>query len=554
VGGPPQIAEKPEIQAYEEYNMIAWLAESAPECLLAKTRLNAIQQEHPEFMRGEHPDMDAWIGPATFAGWESPRAIDELLSKTPEEQLDFLISYEPKNAFDEPSRRGLIQQITAAVARDFTWGMRLARALAEKELWNSDIWGGIVEGWRTSVTKDEWQGVLQFLSDHDQMIGTSLYSVAHLLDDGIEKPDRIIPDAFLNEALSIAKKAWKHAATAQGAERESPKDWLFVALNDPAGTITMFFLRVLSKVRKESKEWKGIPDEYQQIFASIISDDAYPAQLGRVMLASQILFLFSSDETWTAEHIVPLFKWSRNPRRALRAWHGYLGWGQWTDSLLQHMMANYEETFPVLHSDFGDFSDRLCSHLASIAVLSSIDPLQHGWLNRFLLNVKAEEREMWASSVATVLRGTKENSKAALWSRWIHGYWQNRIQGIPTLLSASESGIMARWLVHLEPVFPKAVEVAISSPVPSLKHEHIFYELANSSLPKTYPLPTSKLLLFLLRGHADPFWACDYVATVIDAILTTTPTDKAVLLLVCDELARLGCGNAATLKARVQAI
>lgn len=122
------------------------------------------------------------------------------------------------------------------------------------------------------------------------------------------------------------------------------------------------------------------------------------------------------------------------------------------------MMPNYEETFPVLHAEFGEFRERLCSHLAGIAVLSSVDPLEQGWINRFLTTVEPEEREMWASSVNTVLKSTTEASKTEVWNHWIAKYWRNRIQGIPIPLSADEVGRMAIWVVYLEPVFAEAVD------------------------------------------------------------------------------------------------
>jgi hypothetical protein len=550
--GGPDVADNPKSQAYEEYNLISWLAKNAPECPLTQSRLAAAREEHPEFAPREHPDMDGWIGPVT-TGWRSPVGFQEILSKTPEDQLGFIVDFEPKDSFREPSRQGLLQELTAAIARDFEWGMRLARALSAEQQWKADVWIAIVEGWRTSVTGSQWPAILDFLLGHERILGPTMHSVAGLLDDGVEKPDRVIPDDSVVKAVALARKTWDACVQDEHGKHGEAKDWLFVALNHAAGTLVLFFLRILSKTRRAvGPEWNGLPLEYQEIFTSVVAGNTYAAELGRVMLASQVLFLFGLDDKWTVENIVPLFKWSSDSKRALQAWHGYLGWGQWSNALLVHMIANYEETFLVLHAEFGESRDKLCGHLAGIAVLSSIDPLEHGWLNHFLASVHSEEREMWASSVAMVLQGATEASKEAVWNRWMRKYWQNRIQGVPVPLSAEEAGKMTRWAIHLEPVFPEAVDVSCASPPPELKFNHIYYELARSPVPNQHPTAASKFVLYLLRNQTGQFWGCDDVETIVKNILSTKPLDKADLLLICDQLARLGCGNGASLRSIIQ--
>jgi hypothetical protein len=494
--------------------------------------------------------MDVWFGAATYSISNTPQGYEELLSKNPEEQLDFIIGFEPKDFFRE-SRQGLLQQLSAAVARDFGWGMRFATAMAGRQLWKSDVWNAILEGWRNSVTADHWKEILRFLLGHEKVLEATIYNVANLLDDGAEKPDRAFPDDCVVDAVALGEKAWEACVRSPG-QKDEAKDWLFVALNRPAGTLTLFFLRMLSKARKNAADWKELPPAYRKTFGSIVSGTTCAAELGRVMLASQVLFVFGADNAWTVENIVPLFKWSSDHRRALQAWHGYLGWGQWNDALLTSMMPNFEETFPVLHSEFGEFREKLCSHLAGIAVFSSIDPLEQGWLNRFLTTVQEEEREMWASSVAVVLKGTTEASKTAVWNRWIGKYWRNRIEGIPVPLSADEVGRMVSWVVHLEPVFPEAVDAFCASPTAKLERDYIYYDLAQSDIGKRHPSSASRLLLRLLRSQTGQLWGCDSVETIIKNILSAAPAEKEDLLLACDELARLGCGNAADLRRTIQ--
>src|SRR5205085_4502302 len=103
--------------------------------------------------------------------------------------------------------------------------------------------------------------------------------------------------------------------------KQESEDWLFVAINHPAGALISFFLKALSKTRRQTEsDLTGIPSEYKKIFSSVVNGNTYAAEVGRVVLASQLLFLFSADEKWAVENIVPLLRWSYCPRRALQAW------------------------------------------------------------------------------------------------------------------------------------------------------------------------------------------------------------------------------------------
>jgi len=143
-------------------------------------------------------------------------------------------------------------------------------------------------------------------------------------------------------------------------------------------------------------------------------------------------------------------------------------------------MPRFEEAFPRLHSGFGkEQRKRFCEYLAGIACHSSINPIQDGWLNRFLLSVTEEESVMWASYVRQMLKGMKEPAVESAWNNWIGIYWQNRIEGIPVPLVASEASEMVEWTPYLKASFPDAAEKIYRSPKPKKEHSFLFEELVN---------------------------------------------------------------------------
>ena len=183
-----------------------------------------------------------------------------------------------------------------------------------------------------------------------------------------------------------------------------------------------------------------MPQEHQNFLTSVVTGHSYAAAVGRVLIASQTYFLFSTDRGWTLRYVLPLFSFSKDHLTAIQAWHGFLGWGSWTEALLPDLMPRFEETFPKLHTEFGsEQRESFCGFLAGIACRSSINPITDGWLNRFLLAVTEEERSMWASSVYRTLSGMKEAAVESAWSNWIESYWQNRIDGVPVPLERPSS-------------------------------------------------------------------------------------------------------------------
>lgn len=537
---------------YEIFNLLHWLTQVAPDCSRASARFAEIASKHPEFGPRDHPDMDSWIGPVRV-GWESPSTDGELLSKTPEEQLEFLISYKPEHPFG-PSREGLIENLKKAVAHRYDWGVALAHSLKRRELSQPDLWKAVVDGWRqTDLTAGQWEETLGFLLETDQVLTFVVYEASNLLEYGIAKSSNQIPDSCLDSAVRLSEKLWSVCTSSDEGKQEKAKDWLFVAINWPAGILLEFFLHLLSRLRKQSgDQWKEIGLEYKQFLESVLGGSSYAAELGRIVLASQLHFIFSLDEKWAVGNVVPLFDWTADSRRALQAWLGFLGWGRWTHGLLPHLMPYYEKAFPALQSEFGESRRKFCEHLAGIACFSSMDPIKNGWLNRFLLAVGLEERVMWASSLAAMLGQMKEPASQSAWDNWIQAYWQNRIEGLPVALDAAEVGEMVQWSVHLQSAFPEVVKKICNSPAPKLEHSFIYRQLFESKLPSRHPSSAAKLLLYLLRNESVLPYDIDPVADTVGQ-LAASDIDKKDVLRICDELARLGYGGAKMLRDSIDA-
>jgi SIR2-like protein/uncharacterized protein DUF4020 len=534
---------------YEIFSLFYWLSKAAPNCPHTKKQFDEFAIAHPNFEPREHPDLDWWIGPVGWAGPVSPLGTDEILSSTPDKLLQELATAKTDDVIG-PNREGLIYRVREAVTRQYGWSTNLVRALREKQFWEPDVWRAIIVGWKQSdLTEGQWMEVLTTLLETSQITSAVMYEASQLLESGIGKTAHSIPISCFVLSVRVGEKLWAQCTASDEGRQETAEEWLQVAINHPGGNLVTFWLRTLSRLREATGEgWNGIPEQYKQIFASVLSGSSFAAAMGRVLIASQLYFLFSVDQEWAIQNVLPLFRFSEDHSRAIQAWHGFLAWGTWTEGLLAHLMPCFEEAFSKLHSELGKDQRRsFCKFLAGIACHSSINPLHQGWLNRFLTSVTAEERTTWASSMLQTLKGMKEAAVENAWNSWIKTYWQNRIDGIPVPLEASETAEMLGWSICFKTSFADVADTIYKSPVPKVDHSFVYYDLSESSLPGFKPGAVAKFVLYLLKNRLIPLYEFDPIVKIV-GILKPFPEARSDLLPICQQMAELGYAGAGALR------
>lgn len=543
--------EDDDIWDYERYNLLYWLHGVDPQCSLAASRFASLQESHPQFKPRKYPDLvswsEEWVGPS------SPISIDELLAKNLPDVVDYLLTFKGES-FMGPDRPGLLDTVRRAVAQSFDWGWRLAGELQRRCEWISDLWEGIIRGWRDGkLTEGEWRAALQFLIDHLSQLHAVARLIADLLKTAVEKEEGALPSTVLPLAECLAETLWAIVEAECPVSTVETEDWLTTALNHPGGDLTWFWLQVLSKTYRENREdWQGLPERFKRCLFPILSSDSAAGQLGRVLMASQIKFLFALDEDWTHQHIIPLLDWDEDPKRAQQAWYGFLPWGRWTEALLLELMPLYEKSFAYLATQLERWRDRFSEHLALIALDGGGNPLEESWLTRFLQTVSLEDRRNWARHVSSQLNRMREEAKEHLWKRWLERYWRERTQGIPAPLDASETKVMAEWVLHLRSVFPAAVDWLCNSPPPRLEHTSLFRRLSKGGYVKEFPGASARLLLHLLSSPGGvPNYHCTELEKLTEQLIDAGAPSE-ISRQLCEKLAEIGCPRAAELARRIR--
>ncbi len=541
----PQLDER--MRARLIFNLIDWLSRVSPKDLLTTERFERFRKEHPGFERSEHPDMTHWM----TSGWGGGGRFktEELLARNPGEIIE-LLEMHSRDGSGELDRADLLNSVANAATQRFIWGLDLATALKERGEWDSELWKSILQGWRAGkLTEDQWTEVLELLDDCSPLWETKDY-VIDLLLDGVAASHGAMPSSAVTLAERLADRMWESLANRTDLPEESSSDnWLATARAHPGGRVVMLWLHGLSRRRAEQKRgWLGLLEEYLQRFEGILSDHRYPARLGRVVLASELCFLFSLDPEWTRKRILPLLDWAVSEAQAEQAWHGYLSRDGCNEVLFADLMPLLKQTFKV-QGRLKHFRGEFCNFLARAAVYSSINPVKDGWLQDFLRDGDEETRVSWAGSIGQVLPLLEKPAVEDLWQRWMDEYWQLRNTGVPASLSSRESSQMLSWVIPLEPVFPHVVDriLAISASGSSVEAFGLLHRLQNLDIAKLYPESLSQLLQHLLKNAIEPFFHCDLIEGLVRKLVSSA-AKKTGLVQICNDMARLGCPGAADLK------
>ncbi len=550
---PEENEERKARKEYKKYKLLFWLSTADPSCEEVKSRLDQIKEKYPDFSPRRYPDLDSWISNGVWSGPRSPISVEGLLEKRPAEWMEYFLKFKGNN-FDEPDRDGLLHSISEAVAQDYHWGKELTELLVVQVDHGSDLWTSVIRGWcKAKISEEQWDFVLTTL-DKERDLG--LYHpdyISNLLKNGVEKEDDGIPLRLFDKADQVALYTWNNL---QDDKEHQSHDWLGRALNWPGGALTFFWLYAFSQHRKGSgTKGEGLVQPYRDRLDMIIAEKSEAGTLGRVLLASQLDFLYSVDEIWTRDNLIPLLDWNKDVEQAQQAWNGWLGWGRLSEPLLQELIPHYQNAFSYLSSKLKEERHRFTEHVVVISLYRMNDPVENGWLFEFLRRVEDEDRVSFASQVCSHLMSMSEEIKKELWERWLKRYWVSRNESVPVPLSDTEIQEMIEWVGELGLVFPEAVEVICRGPVPKIDRVRLFYRMKKkaSQISSRYPEAITMLLIHLTKDNDEVRRFCKDLEELTDqAISAGAPTD--LLRQLCEQLATIGCDKASELFGKIHNI
>ena len=526
--------------AYERYNLACWFADAAPDSDVARNHRDALQAQNPDFGPREHMNLDVWIG-GGFVGVQSPTTSQALLRMTPGDVATTITDYaDDVRSFGGPNREGLLTTFQEAAAESFEWSIEIAAAFIERDYWDSGAWRALVSSWISSARDTERaKRVVDLLSTYPEIGVTCPDDVLRLVDERIKSErnqDRIRNYVLL--ALNVLQLAEDGTP---GVTSDTGTKWLTSAINHSGGRAAMVVMKALSAERNnEGDAWSGFSSLHREWLSRLLEVDGNRALLARVVLASQVHFLHSVDDTWVRESVLLWFDWERDAEQAAQAWNGFLAWSTWNAALFEDMLPSSRQTFSRMEL-LGDDRRSFAERFGAVAALSSKDPWRDGgWLAEFVGATAEEDRAKWATTFAAAVASLDRDAAHRLWERWVSDYWQSRILGTPAPLTDREREAMVGWVFPFKGDLEAVVERIRAARVSPRLDQHLFYRLENQGLTTSHAEQVGQLLRVLLGGADALDYGCDQAFRAAATCLGNG-ADPAVIRDVAEQLARVGC-------------
>ncbi|QXT62089.1 DUF4020 domain-containing protein [Tessaracoccus palaemonis] len=537
IAGPPGDADD-EYAQYRSYNLLGWLADSAPDLQIATTAFAVAQAANPQYARREHPDLNSFgsFGVVEDAFPFTEAELHDLIDQDPAAALAHVRGFQTeRHNHRGPSWTGALRAVRACVTAYPADGTELARVLEAED---SDIRESMIYGWGAATLDAELiESVLATIAswDHHEIRRPA----CAMLSNGGD-PEHPTPWHQLEHAQRLAADLWP-SSDVDGAVIGGA-DILTEALDHPAGDLAEFWTKVVQwEWSQEGTSWVGLPERLAAQLDVMVSAADRNGLLARTLLASRLHFFFAADREWCEERLLPLFGWE-DEAEASAAWQGFLAWGRWNDGLLQSgLLDAYVATSAHVEELPNALRRQLATHLTSIAMFAPVD--QATWLTRFVRSASEDLRVSWAREVGRALAELDPRDAPGQWDRWIYAYWSGRNQSVPLPFTAAEASSTADWVVGLPGVRSQAIDLVLRSAA-GLDQRGRHLDLLTDIDVTAEASEWARLLTHLLKNTSSPPWGIGYRLHEIVSRLREGDPQPDLKELV-NEAMRLGATDAA---------
>jgi hypothetical protein len=527
------------------FRLIGWIAREARSCPIAQSRFAAQQMAHADWRLSEHPDLRRWSTDFQFVAPGTGVDLEATLKKPAVGFIQTLTAAPSSGHFDE-RRDSFCSAIPPLMSKSVEWAIDCQRAACEMRIPDDDVWLHVCMGWReVKPTKEQWPEIFAQISNVETPI-RFFHHLPDTLEAWAKRKEDVVPDSLLSTMDNLAITCWRKALQNDPPIDESSRDWLNEAVNHAGGSHAEYLLLRLEAIRKsQDHKIEGIPEPIREALVAIIHSDSGSGELGRVIVAAQVRWLYAVDPNFTNEEVIPLFNWSVDHKRAEQCWHGFLGWGHWSAPLVDRLLPSFAETVRRLASqeeqDSERIGKRIAEHLAWLCIWLVDDPMANDWLLSSIRAMAVENRRDFAREIKKQLATLSSEEIEKRWDGWLSKYWSVRASGVPPL-DPAEATYMFNWAVYPHKHTSDAVALALSiSAIAVFSHTAFIRELRKFKMVESQPAEAAKLLLAFLERSPKWFHIGEDPKKLWQSLVAANVT-KSVLEDIRGHLIRLG-GN-----------
>ena len=486
---------------YQKYNWLVWLNRADPDCTLVNRELESIQGRHSDFLPREEPDLNVSIQRARrIRGKLSPWNVLEILEQPVAKWLKKALAESPQ-MHDTYPRDQLIDYVSQAAGQDPKWGLMLADQIGKENKWNTPLLQAVIEGWTTATLDENTLTEVFIFLAASELHESHFRTIAQSLETLIVRNREVVTEETLLRANTVAKHLWHHIPSVDPLVNS---DLSVRADNHPAGKLARFWLQsiVLWKSSQDALS-DTISIEQREALFEIVEDKGVGGTLGKVQLTRDFHYLAHADEEWTRLNLIPLLDPS-HPDFA-PAWEGLTESGLFTPQSAEMLRQPFLEAIGRVNQELSGaaLEGFIAKYTQMVAFFAT--EADDEWIMR-LFGVKDSSWNLiFALEIGRLLNFLNDEQQREWWQRWIKGYWENRLQGVPLPLDQTETNNMLDWTLKLTGVFPETVELAIQMPLISNASPAIFLVRKDDVLPERWPSELARLLIRMGSSDHKPW-------------------------------------------------
>jgi len=215
---------------------------------------------------------------------------------------------------------------------DFRLTSQALYKLHEENFWPKQRWDDAIYAWSSSnkLLRTSWLyvNIFSMILSEDRIIGLS-----NSLGLWLKAQAEILTtkeDTFLSLVTKVLELQYD-------IEDDVDQDVIMEAINHPIGFATQALTTYY--FRNDLKDNQDIPDTFKNIFIKMLL-----YSYGRVLIARHLITFLRVDESWTTEHLIPLFDWNNSETHAKEVWLGFLGAPRLYAPLLRIMKQSFLDT------------------------------------------------------------------------------------------------------------------------------------------------------------------------------------------------------------------
>ncbi len=311
---------------------------------------------------------------------------------------------------------------------------------------------------------------------------------------------------------TLWNKAWKGVSHDVGTGFDDP---ITEAWGDVAGKLAEAALTRLWKY--DPKPDTGLPEAVHSYFERIVADEN--GHLGRVILATNLYQLFTTDPEWTQKHLIPLLdQLDSNATRDI--WAGYA----WSPNVGPNLLSALKESFLKVLTTYDtlrSIEENLIYLFVEIC-FEAPNQLSDEEIHGVVGSLSEEALGSCLKALTYRLRGGQAERAQAWCSKvkpWLAKYWP-KATGRNTTRS---SEAMVDMLVECGDAFPDAVSWALLDLKLKPIEGSYLYKLRDSKHSEQYPPHVLQLLRAIVEEGILENWDKSCLREILDSIKKAAP-------------------------------